>query len=139
MRPVEVAFWRFSSGKLFSDSRNILRKITTTESDLSKAVPVTLLKFLSVMVNFLKVFQDFTINSLQYKKHLLGVVSWSLQVAYIRQWWGCDFFLLMIVTKVQLLKNSQGHLSPEWIKVKWRSRSIKSISFSHFSHLSSRH
>ena len=75
MRPVEVAFWRFSSGKLFSDSRNILRKITTTESNLSKAVPVTLLKFLSVMVNFLKVFQDFTINSLQYKKHLLGVVS----------------------------------------------------------------
>ena len=75
MRPVKVAFWRFSSGKLFSDSRNILRKITTTESDLSKAVPVTLLKFLSVMVNFLKVFQDFTINSFQYKKHLLGVVS----------------------------------------------------------------
>ena len=53
MRPAEVAFWRFSSGKLFSDFSNILRKITTTESDLSKAAPVTLLKFLSVMVNFL--------------------------------------------------------------------------------------
>ena len=49
--------------------------MTTMESDLSKIVPATLLKVLSVMSNFLKVFQEFTKNSFQYKKHLLGIVS----------------------------------------------------------------
>ena len=45
------------------------------ESDLSKVLPATLLKSLSVMGNFLDVFREFTKNSFQYKKHLLGVVS----------------------------------------------------------------
>ena len=45
------------------------------ESDLSKVLPATLLKSLSVMGNFLDVFPEFTKNSFQYKKHLLGVVS----------------------------------------------------------------
>ena len=49
----EAAFWRVSSGKLFVNSWSILRKITTMESHLSKFVPATLLKSLSVMINFL--------------------------------------------------------------------------------------
>ena len=44
-------------------------------SDLSNAVPATLLKLLSVIDDFLEVFQEFDINSFQYMKHLLGVVS----------------------------------------------------------------
>ena len=45
------------------------------ESDLNKVVLITLLISLSVMGNFLEVFQEFNKNSFQYKKHLLGVVS----------------------------------------------------------------
>ena len=44
-------------------------------SDLSNAVPATLLKLLSVIDDFLEVFQEFDINSFQYMNHLLGVVS----------------------------------------------------------------
>ena len=44
------------------------------KSALSKVVPAMLLKSLSLMVNFLEVFQGFTKNSFQYKKHLLRVV-----------------------------------------------------------------
>ena len=44
------------------------------ESDLSGVAPATLLKLLSVMDNFLEVFQEFNKNSFQYKKHLLVVV-----------------------------------------------------------------
>ena len=75
MRTAEAAFWRVSSGKLFLNSWSILRKITTMESDLDKVVLATLLISLSVMGNFLEVFQEFNKNSFQYKKHLLGVVS----------------------------------------------------------------
>ena len=73
MRTAEAAFWRVSSGKLFLNSWSILRKITTMESDLNKVVHATLLKSLSIMANFLEVFQDFNKNSFQYKKHLLWV------------------------------------------------------------------
>ena len=45
------------------------------ESALNKVVLATLLISLSVMGNFLEVFQEFNKNSFQYKKHLLGVVS----------------------------------------------------------------
>ena len=45
------------------------------ESDLNKVVLATLLISLSVMGNFLEVFQEFNKNSFQYKKQLLGVVS----------------------------------------------------------------
>ena len=45
------------------------------ESDLNKVVLATLLISLSVMGNFLEVFQEFNKNSFQYKKHLSGVVS----------------------------------------------------------------
>ena len=72
MGAAEAAFWRFSLGKLFLNSWNIL--MTTMESDLSKIVPATLLKVLSVMSNFSKFFQEFNKNSFQYKKHLLGIV-----------------------------------------------------------------
>ena len=44
-------------------------------SDLSNAVPATLLKLHSVMDDFLEVSQKFDINSFQYMKYLLGVVS----------------------------------------------------------------
>ena len=49
--------------------------MNTTKRDLSTIVPATLLKSLSVMGNFLVVFQEFNKNSFQYKKHLLGIVS----------------------------------------------------------------
>ena len=45
------------------------------ESDLSKIVPATLLKSLSVMDNLLEVLQEFNKSSFQYKKHLLGAFS----------------------------------------------------------------
>lgn len=44
-------------------------------SDLSNAIPATFLKLHSVMDDFLEVFQKFDINSFQYMKYLLGVVS----------------------------------------------------------------
>ena len=53
MRAEETAFWKFSSGKLFLNSQNTLKKMTTMESDLSKVAPACLLKSLSVMGNFL--------------------------------------------------------------------------------------
>ena len=71
----KAAFWMFSSGKLFINSWSILRKLTTMESDLSKVVPSTLLKSLSVIGNFLEVFKEYNKNSFQYKKCLLGNVS----------------------------------------------------------------
>ena len=74
MRAVETVFWRFSSRQLFQNSWNILRKIIAIESNLNNVAPATLLKPLSVMGNFLEVFQEFTKNSFQHKKHLLGVV-----------------------------------------------------------------
>ena len=80
MRTAEAAFWRVSSGKLFLNSWSILRKITTMESDLNKVVLATLLISLSVMGNFLEVFQEFNKNSFQYKKHLLGVVFFTYHV-----------------------------------------------------------
>ena len=63
IRAAEVGFWRFSSRKLFLNSWNILRKMNTTKRDLSTIVPATLLKSLSVMGNFLVVFQEFNKNS----------------------------------------------------------------------------
>ena len=75
MRAAEAAFWRISSGKLFLNSWSILRKITAMKSNLSKVVPNTLLKLFFVMGDFLEVFQEFNINSYQYKKHLFGIVS----------------------------------------------------------------
>ena len=67
MRAAEAAFWRFSLGKLFPNSRNVLRKITTTKSDLNKVIPATFLKLLSVMINFLEILQEFSKNCFQYK------------------------------------------------------------------------
>lgn len=64
-------------------------------SDLSNAVPATLLKLLSVIDDFLEVFQEFDINSFQYMKHLLGVASQAYKwrrhiygggVAYLLFW-----------------------------------------------------
>ena len=75
MRTAEAAFWRVSSGKLFLNFWSVLREITAMESDLNKVVPATLLKSLSVMGNYLEVFQEFDKNCFQYKKHLIGVVS----------------------------------------------------------------
>ena len=75
MRTAEAAFWRVSSGKLFLNSWSVLREITAMESDLNKVVPATLLKSLSVMGNYLEVFQEFDKNCFQYNKHLIGVVS----------------------------------------------------------------
>ena len=63
IRAAEVGFWRFSSRKLFLNSWNILRKMNTMKRDLSTIVPATLLKSLSVMGNFLVVFQEFNKNS----------------------------------------------------------------------------
>ena len=84
MRAAEVAFSRVSSGKLFSNSWSIWRKITTIESDLTKFVPTTLLKSLSVMDTFLEDSQEFNKEG---------------------------SFVLMIVTKEQFLKNSQGEIA----------------------------
>ena len=44
------------------------------DSCFSNVAPATLLKPLSVMGNFLEVFQEITKYSFQYKKHLSGVV-----------------------------------------------------------------
>ena len=53
MRAEETTFWKFSSGKLFLNSQNTLKKMTTMESALSKVAPACLLKSLSVMGNLL--------------------------------------------------------------------------------------
>ena len=84
MRAAEAAFSRVFSGKLFSNSWSIWRKITTIESDLTKFVPTTLLKSLSVMDTFLEDSQEFNKEG---------------------------SFVLMIVTKEQFLKNSQGKIA----------------------------
>ena len=63
MRTAVAVFWRASSGKFFLNSWSILRKITTMKSDLNKVVLSTLLKSLSVMGNFLEVFQELNKNS----------------------------------------------------------------------------
>ena len=60
----------YSLLKLF---KAILRIISTTERNFSKVV--TLLKSISVMGNFLEIFQEFNKNSFWYKKHLWGIVS----------------------------------------------------------------
>lgn len=85
MRAAEAAFWRISSGKLFLNFWSILRKITAMKSNLSKVVPTTLLKLFFVMGDFLEVFQEFNINSYQYKKHLLGIASQACK------WRRCDY------------------------------------------------
>ena len=77
MRTVEAAFWKVFSGKLFLNSWSVLRKIATMERDLNKVVPDTLLKSLPVMGNLLKVSQEFNKNFFQYKKQLLGFVSYA--------------------------------------------------------------
>ena len=63
MRTAVAVFWRASSGKFFLNSWSILRKITTMKSDLNKVVLSTLLKSVSVMGNFLEVFQELNKNS----------------------------------------------------------------------------
>ena len=63
MRTAVAVFWRAFSGKFFLNSWSILRKITTMKSDLNKVVLSTLLKSLSVMGNFLEVFQELNKNS----------------------------------------------------------------------------
>ena len=45
------------------------RKVSIKESKLSKDSPLTLLKSLSVMCDFLGIFQEFNKNSFQQKKH----------------------------------------------------------------------
>ena len=59
MKTAEAAFWQVSSEKLFLNFWSILRKITIMESDLNKVVPATILEALSVIGNFLEVFQKF--------------------------------------------------------------------------------
>ena len=56
-------------------SENFLRKALIRESDLSKDAPATLLKSLSVMVDFLEIFQELNKNSFQHKKHYREIVS----------------------------------------------------------------
>ena len=63
MRTAVAIFWRASSGKFFLNSWSILRKIITMKSDLNKVVLSTLLKSVSVMGNFLEVFQELNKNS----------------------------------------------------------------------------
>lgn len=75
MRAAEAAFWRFPAGRLFLNSWNILRTITTMESELSTIVPAKLLNSFSVMRNFLEVSQDISKYGFQYKKHVSGIVS----------------------------------------------------------------
>ena len=139
IRAAEAAFWRISSRKLFLNSWSILRKITATESNLSNVVPSTLLKLFFVMGDFLEVFQEFNINSYQYKKHLLGIVSQAYK------WRRCDYGEVWFLCsydckKKQFLKKSQGKMvCARWVKVKWRSWWAKSISLSYFSHLPSCH
>ena len=64
-----------TSGMILQQFLDVLRKITTMESDLSKIVPATLLKLLSVMDNLLEVLQEFNKSGFQYKKHLLAAFS----------------------------------------------------------------
>ena len=58
------------------------------------------------LIEFLKGFNK---NNFQYKKCLWRARFSSLQMTQILQKWECDFFFLIIVTKVQLLRNL--HLS----------------------------
>ena len=51
-----VPVFSFSTSLLCSQSKNILRKLATMESDLSTIVPATLMKSFSVMGNFLETF-----------------------------------------------------------------------------------
>ena len=61
-------------------------------------VPVTL-KPLSLMPNFLKLFQEFNKNSFQHKETPLRGSFLSLQVMQICLWWACNFFFFIIVKK----------------------------------------
>lgn len=77
------------------------------ESELSTIVPTKLLNSFSVIRNFLEVSQDINKYGFQYKKHLSGIVS----QAYKSLWRGRGSLVLIIVIKIQFLKNSNC-LSP---------------------------
>ena len=89
----------------------------------------TLLEPLSVMGNFLEVFQEFTKYSFQYKKHLLGFVyqayKWHLCILVASFLWLWQKFSL---TKIP----GDKFFVTRWIKVKWRSWSIKCVYLPHF-------
>ena len=73
-----VPVFSFSTSLLCSQSKNILRKLATMESDLSTIVPATLMKSFSVMGNFLETFQVFNKNSFQFKEQVISDVVTSV-------------------------------------------------------------
>ena len=92
MRAEETAFWKFSSGKLFLNSQNTLKKMTTMESDLSKVAPACLLKSLSVMGNFLVKFFKGLLKTVYSTRNTTQIYKWRSFVCG----GGVAFFLLWL-------------------------------------------
>ena len=98
----------FLGVRLLDDAWSILRKISLALSNLSKVTPATLLKSISVIVNFLASFQE--IKKTVLKAIPLSVCFSNVQMKQVCLWWERYLLFLITVTKGQLLKNFQEQI-----------------------------